>query len=148
MQEKKMLAVRLQPELVEAIKDYAATEQESVNLVVEKFIRLGLARGAKHTKEKPTPIDAATRKMQYKLYRQAQQKGEVYKWVDKKMLAVRLSSELVDTVRDFAVKEEKNIVVVLEEFFHFGLKQKQGKVTIPTRSVQIPFRQRPRSVND
>ena len=42
--EKKMLAVRLPPELVEAVRNYAATEQKNITVVLEEFIRLKMVR--------------------------------------------------------------------------------------------------------
>jgi hypothetical protein len=49
--EKKMLAVRLPPELVEAVRSYAATEQKNIAVVVEEFIWMKLARQESKNRE-------------------------------------------------------------------------------------------------
>lgn len=41
--EKKMLAVRLEPELVRAFKSYSLSVEKNLSLLVEEFVRIGMA---------------------------------------------------------------------------------------------------------
>jgi len=145
MNDNKMLAVRLPPELVDSVRDYAVNGREPIVLVVEEFIRLGLAHSHKQKPGKRRMTDEVTDEQLREQFREAKKRGEVLPWQKKKMLAVRLPPELVDSIKDYANAQEKNIALVVEEFIRLGLALKKGEEIDRqdlVSGIHAPFRKR------
>ena len=141
-----MLAVRLPRKLIDAVRDYAATERKPIKKVVEEIIRFGLAQSADGSSKRKQRLDRATRRNLYSQYRQALSRGEVIRSDVKGMLAARLPEDLVDSVKVYSADTEKNVCLIVEEFILLTLEQKErvdSDLRHLTSRLRTPYRNRP-----
>lgn len=141
MEEEKMLAVRVAPELVDAVRDYAHTHKQPIRKVMEEIIRMGLEERSRH--EYKSRREKAH--MSYDDFVKARERGEIVYATQKKMLAVRIAPELVEAIRNFATTERENINSLLEEFIRLALARSKGEI-IDVEDLAViphaPFRNR------
>lgn len=127
MQEEKMLAVRLPPDVVEETKEYAHIEQKKLKDFVAELIQFELLHDKIYLQFKSQKLNENERKKEFSQYRKAQRSGQILSWHKKKMLAVRLPIHTFKLVKQYATEEQKNICVVLEELIRVGLARKRGE---------------------
>lgn len=143
----KMLAVRLPGDVVNAVKVYAATQNRGLHHLIAEFVQNGIKQDIGRL-NKISASGNRSPKEAFAKYRKAQERGEIIPWAEKKMLAVRISPELMRAFKDYSLKVKKNMSLLLEEFIHVGLADKRGEtldaqaLAFLTRKSASPFRER------
>jgi hypothetical protein len=146
--ELKMLAVRLPGDVVDAVKAYASSNKEGLHQIVTEFVQNGITRDIGRLNKSLASGNRFSKEEAFSKYRKAQERGEIIPWTEKKMLAVRISPELMGIFRDYSLKTKKNMSLLIEEFIYAGLAEKRGEVidaqtlAFLTRKSASPFRAR------
>ncbi len=145
--ELKMLAVRLPGEVVTSVKTYASSHNIGLHTLISELVQNGIAQDMGRLNKTALPGSHSTRDA-FTMYRKAQAKGEIIPWSEKKMLAVRISPDLMKALKEYAVSVKKNMSLLVEEFIHTGLAARKGEtldaqtLAFLTRKSASPFRAR------
>lgn len=143
----KMLAVRLPGDVVDTVKAYASSHKIGLHHLIAEFVQNGIVQDIGKL-NKTSSSGTRSPKEAFAKYRKAQERGEIIPWSEKKMLAVRISPELMKAFKDYSLKMKKNMSLLLEEFIHVGLANKRGEaidaqaLAFLTRKSASPFRER------